>query len=54
MLFIDFLCNRVLFSICMFVDVHVVYFCGSLTTERERQEETRHSDRVENGMDFDR
>jgi len=52
-LFIVFPCARVLFVICMFVDVHVVYVCGSVINERERGEETRHSGRVENVMDFD-
>jgi len=57
-LFIVSACARLLFVICMFVDVHVVYVCGSVITERERGEETRHSGReengrAENGMAFD-
>jgi hypothetical protein len=52
-LFIVSACACLLFVICMFVDVHVVYVCGSVITERERGEETRHSGRAENGMAFD-
>ena len=53
MLFMVSVCARLFFVICMFVDVHVVYVCGSVINERERGEETRHSGRVENVMDFD-